>query len=363
MEEQMTYSASGVETDREEALMQGLLQRVSQTFSFREGLAGRPVLSLGHFANVLDLGEGKGLAISTDGVGTKMLVAEMLGKYDSVGIDCVAMNVNDLLCVGAEPFAMVNYIAAERLDADILTEIAKGLVEGARQARISICGGETAQLKEMIRGKQEGKGLDLAGTAVGLVALEKVILGEAIRDGDVVIGLTSSGVHSNGFTLARKVFFEKLGLKPDEHLAELGRTIGEELLEPTRIYVPEIVEMLREGVGIKAASHITGGGFLNLSRVQAPVGFILGSLPEPQPIFRLIQKHGKVPIEEMYRVFNMGVGFCIVCPERDVDKAVEIARKHGTPARCLGYSVHDADRKIALPEIGLVSRGKKFIRS
>jgi len=363
MEDEMTYSKSGVETDQEEALMKSLLQNVSATFSFREGLVGSPVLGLGHFANVLDLGGGKGLAISTDGVGTKMLVAEMMGKYDTVGIDCVAMNVNDILCLGAEPIALVAYIAAEKLDADVLGEIGKGLAEGARQARISICGGETAQLKEIIKGKQEGKGLDLAGAAVGLVDLRNIISGDAIEEGDVVIGLASSGIHSNGLTLARTVFFDKLGLSPDEHVAELGRSIGLELLEPTRIYVPQILEMLRRDVRVKAASHITGGGLLNLARVQAPVGFTLGSLPEPQPIFRLIQKHGNVPAEEMYRVFNMGIGFCVVCPEADVDNAMEIAQKHATPARCLGYAVHDPERKITLPEIGLVSRGKKFIRS
>lgn len=363
MEEEMTYSKSGVETDQEEALLKGLLEAVSGTFSFRGGALGRPVLGLGHFASVLDLGGGKGLAISTDGVGTKMLVAEMTAKYDTVGIDCVAMNVNDLLCVGAEPIAMVNYVAAEKLDANVLTEIGKGLAEGARRARISICGGETAQLKEMIRGKQEGKGLDLAGAAVGLLDLEKVIIGEAVQEGDVVIGLPSSGIHSNGLTLARKVFFEQLRFSPDTQLPELGRSIGEELLEPTRIYVPQIVEMLQQGVRIRAAAHITGGGLLNLARVEAQVGFILGSLPEPQAVFHLIQKHGNVSPEEMYRVFNMGVGFCVVCPEADVDKAVGTARKHDTPARCLGYAVRDPERKIALPEIGLISRGKKFIRS
>ncbi len=363
MQEEMTYARSGVQTDLREPLMRGLLERVSETLSLRDGLTGQPVFGLGYFANVLDIGGGKGLAISTDGVGTKMLVAEMMGKYDTVGIDCVAMNVNDVLCVGAEPIAMVNYVAAEKLDGDILEQIGRGLAEGARQARVTICRGETAQLKDMIKGKKEGKGLDLAGTAVGLVDLDKVIIGDAIQGGDVVIGLPSSGIHSNGLTLARKVFFEKLGFPPDKHLPELARTIGEELLEPTRIYAPQIVEMLKQGVRIKAAAHITGGGLFNLPRVKSKVGFTLGSLPKPQPIFRLIQKFGNVPLEEMYRVFNMGIGFCVVCPEGDVDKVSQIAKKHGTPARCLGYAVQDPDQKIALPEIGLVSRGNRFVKS
>ncbi len=363
MEDEMTYSKSGVETDQREILMQGLLKYVTGTFSLRDGLLGRPVLSLRHFANVLDIGGGKGLAISTDSVGTKMLVAEMIGKYDTVGIDCVAMNVDDILCVGAEPIAMVNYIAAEKLDARVLEEVGKGLAEGARQARITVCGGETAQLKEMIRGRQEGKGLDLVGTAVGLVDMDRIIIGRDIEEGDVVVGLASSGIHSNGLTLARRVFFERMGWAPDRHVPELGRTVSEELLKPTRIYVRQVMEMLRQGVSIKAASHITGGGLLNLCRVEAEVGFILGSLPEPQPIFRLIQKHGKIALEEMYRVFNMGVGFCVVCSEKDVDTVTATAKKHRTPARCLGYAVRDPERKIALPEIGLVSRGGEFVKS
>jgi len=363
MGNEMTYSKSGVETDQEEVLLRGLLHHVTGTFSLREGLPGHPLLGLRHFANVLDLGGGKGLAISTDSVGTKMLVAEMVGKYDTVGIDCVAMNVDDILCLGAEPIAMVNYIAAEKLDARVLDEIGKGLAEGARQARITICGGETAQLKEMIKGKQEGKGLDLVGTAVGLVDVDKITTGKDVKEGDVVVGLPSSGIHSNGLTLARKTFFDKLGFSPDKHVEELGRTIGEELLEPTRIYVPQIMQMRQQGVSIKALSHITGGGLLNLGRVESEVGFSLGSLPDPQPIFRLIQQHGNVAIEEMYRVFNMGIGFCVVCSEKDVDGVCEIAQKHDTPARCLGYAVRDPERKIVLPEIGLVSRGKKFIKS
>lgn len=363
MDDKMTYEQSGVETDREDSLMKGLLGHVAATFSLRDGLVGRPLLGLRYFANVLDLGEGKGLAISTDGVGTKMLVAEMMGKYDTVGIDCVAMNVNDILCVGAEPIAMVNYLAAEKLDEKVLGEIGKGLAEGARQARITIPGGETAQLREMIRGKGRGKGIDLAGTAVGLVAVNKILVGKDVREGDVVVGLASSGIHSNGLTLARNVFFEKLGFSADKHVTELGRSIGEELLEPTRIYVPHVLEMRESGLDVRALSHVTGGGLLNLPRVEAEVGFVLGSLPEPPPVFRMIQKHGNVGIDEMYRVFNMGIGFCVVCPEKDADAVIEISRRHNTKARCLGYAVHDPDRKIALPEIGLVSKGKRFVKA
>jgi phosphoribosylformylglycinamidine cyclo-ligase len=363
MEEETTYSKAGVEIDKEGALLKGLLRHVVDTFDFRDRRPGRPILGLRHFANVLDLGDGRGLAISTDGVGTKMLVAEMMQKYDTVGIDCVAMNVNDVLAVGAEPIAMVNYVAAEKLHPEILEQLGVGLAEGARQARISICGGETAQLREMIRGRQEGMGLDLAGTVVGLVDLQKIIIGDSVREKDLVVGLGSSGVHSNGLTLARKVFFEKLGLAPQDHLPGLQRTIGEELLEPTRIYVAQILEMLAQGVRIAAAAHITGGGFLNLRRVEAEVGFVLDSLPTPQPVFRLMAERGGVSLGEMYTVFNMGVGFCIVCPESDFDRVSLIATQHDTPVYCLGHVVPDPDRSIVLPKLGLMSKGKKFVSS
>ncbi len=353
-----TYSGAGVNTDREEQGLQGLLGWVGKTLAFG---ACRPALDFGFFATVLDLGRGQGLALSTDGVGTKLLVAEMLDKYDTVGIDCVAMNVNDLLCVGAEPIAMLDYIAVQAADPAMLTEIGKGLYEGARQANISIPGGEIAQVRELIRGVREGRGFDLAGACVGLVPLDRVIVGEHIQPGDLVIGLPSSGVHSNGLTLARDVFFTRAGYRADQPVPELGRSIGEELLEPTRIYVREALALLRADLQIKAMAHITSDGLLNLARVKAPVGYVLEALPAPPPVFGLLQRLGGVSDEEMYQVYNMGVGFCVVLPAAEADRALGILAGLGVQALVLGRAVADPARAVRLPN-GLVGRGNLFQR-
>lgn len=355
-----SYTRAGVNTVKEEAALAGLLKWVGKTLEFG---ARRSALDFGYFASLLDLGNGLGLALSTDGVGTKLLVAQMLDKYDTVGIDCVAMNVNDLLCVGAEPLCMLDYIAVQEADPDLLEQIGKGLHEGARQANISIPGGEIAQVREMIRGEREGRGFDLAGACVGLVPMDRIIVGQAIQEGDVVIGLRSSGIHSNGLTLAREVFFKKAGYRPDQYVGELGRTIGEELLEPTRIYVREVLDLLRAGLDIKALIHITSDGFLNLARVQARVGYVLDFLPEPQPIFRLLQRLGGVSDEEMFCVYNMGTGFCLVLAATHADRALDALKRRGIQAFRLGHAVADPDRKVHLVPRGLVGQGSRFRRA
>ena len=215
----MDYRTAGVDNVGEVGALQALGDRVRRTFNFA-GAPGQPgavQLDLGYFANVIDIGGGMGMAISTDGVGTKLLVAEMLEKYDTVGIDCVAMNVNDVLCVGARPITLVDYIAVERVDAAVLSAVADGLLRGAELAGVSSPGGEFAQVREMVRGIRPGSGFDIVGTAVGLVPLDRVIVGDAIADGDVVIGLASAGIHSNGLTLARKALFDAAGHAPDTY--------------------------------------------------------------------------------------------------------------------------------------------------
>jgi phosphoribosylformylglycinamidine cyclo-ligase len=349
-----SYTKAGVNTVKEEAALHGLLKWVGRTLEFG---AHRSALDFGYFASVLDLGNGLGLALSTDGVGTKLL-----DKYDTIGIDCVAMNVNDVLCVGAEPLCMLDYIAVQEADPDFLEEIGKGLYEGARQANISIPGGEIAQVRELITGAREGRGFDLAGACVGLVPMDRILVGQAIQPGDVVIGLRSSGIHSNGLTLAREVFFKKAKYRPDRHVAELGRSIGEELLEPTRIYVREVLDLLRAGVDIKALVHITSDGFLNLARVQAKVGYVLETLPEPQPIFRLLQRIGGVSDEEMFCVYNMGTGFCIVVAAAHADRALQALKGFGLEAFRLGHAVPDPERKVFLAPKGLVGEGSRFRR-
>ncbi|HEU4754980.1 MAG TPA: phosphoribosylformylglycinamidine cyclo-ligase, partial [Armatimonadota bacterium] len=251
--------------------LSGLLSWANRTLAFRQGV-GEPALGIGFYANVIRIAENLGLAISTDGVGTKILVAEMLRKYDTLGIDCIAMNVNDVICVGAEPLAMVDYLAVQEARPDVLEQIGKGLHDGAAQANITIPGGELAQLRDMISGVHPGEGIDLMGTAVGIVALDRMILGDAMQPGDVVVGLASSGIHSNGFTLARKALFEAAGFRADSHSPDLGRSVGEELLEPTRIYVKPVWKMINE-VAVHGLYHITGDGLLNLNRGERPLGF------------------------------------------------------------------------------------------
>jgi phosphoribosylformylglycinamidine cyclo-ligase len=356
----LNYQTAGVDSGQKDQAMQRLGNWIERSFALRPSEVQLP---LGYFANVIDVGNGMGIALSTDGVGTKILVAEMLEKYDTVGIDCVAMNVNDVLCVGAEPLALLDYIAVQVPHPDLLESLAKGLYRGAEIARVTIPGGEIAQIKEMIQGKRDGYAFDLVATCVGKVPLNKILIGASVVENDTIIGLASSGVHSNGLTLARRVFFEKLGWAPDRYVQELGRTIGEELLEPTRIYVREVMEMLNAGLRIKALAHITSTGFLNLNRAAAPAGYVLDKLPEPLPIFRLLQREGAISDEDMYFTYNMGIGFCIILAPEDADAAHAIARKHKAQSYTIGHTVNDPEKKVHLPSVKLVGFDDKFSRS
>ncbi|MDI6689987.1 MAG: phosphoribosylformylglycinamidine cyclo-ligase [Actinomycetota bacterium] len=356
--EHFTYTRAGVDSAREEVALEELLKWIKKTFRLRKEV-GVAKLKMGYFANVIDIGRNMGIAISTDGVGTKVLIAQMMGKYDTIGIDCVAMNVNDILCVGAEPISMVDYIAVQEPHPDLLEGIGKGLYRGAQMARITIPAGEIAQLKELIKGKRETYGFDLVGTCVGIVSLDKVIMGQDIQEGDIVLGLESSGIHSNGLTLARQIFFDKMGFDVNEYFDELGRTIGEELLEPTRIYVPEVTEILNSDLNVKALIHITGDGFLNLTRVASEVGYVINYLPEPPPIFSLIKKLGNVTDEEMYKVYNMGIGFCLVMAPDDLAPALEIIKKHDIKGYQIGC-VRGRERRIIIEPRKLTSKGNRF---
>jgi phosphoribosylformylglycinamidine cyclo-ligase len=305
---------------------------------------------------VIDIG-GVGLALCTDGVGSKSVVADMMKKYDTIGIDCVAMNVNDVICVGARPISMVDYIAVGEADADMLGALAVGLAEGARQAGISISGGEIAQLKDIVHG------FDLVGMAVGLVPLDRIITGRDLVPGDVIIGIESSGIHSNGLTLARQVLFEQAKLPLNHVIPELGASLGEELLRPTLIYVPEIVEIIERVPNVRALINITGDGLLNLARVDAAVGFEIDNLPPEPPIFRLIEKYGEVGRAEMFEVYNKGVGFCVLAAERDAAAILAILQRHGRRAQIIGHVIADAGKGVHLPAEGLVGHGKSFRRA
>ena len=359
----ISYEKAGVDVAGAASALGRLLQWIGKAaHAPREPGIGTPVLESGYYASVLDLGGNLGLALCTDGVGTKLMVAQMMEKYDTVGIDCVAMNVNDLICVGAEPISMLDYIAVERTDPDIFEEIGKGLYEGARQANVSISGGEISQVKEMLRHEGNGLGFDLIGMGVGTVALDQLVVGREIDDDDVVIGLAANGLHSNGYTLARRTFFDAMGCTVDQHLPELGRTIGEELLRPTRIYVREAMEMLRSSARIKALINITGDGLLNLNRVHTATGFLIDSLPEPDPVFQLLQEGASVSDEEMFLTYNMGGGFCVVAPQDDVDTVSEIARKHGSEPSVIGRPVASLDGKVMVEEKGLVGQASAFTK-
>jgi phosphoribosylformylglycinamidine cyclo-ligase len=351
-DDELSYAAAGVDLDRARAGLRGLLGWVNRTREFRSGVGGS-ALPIGYFANVVDLGRGQGLAISTDGVGTKILVAQLVDRYDTVGIDCVAMNVNDVLCVGAEPLSLVDYLAVEDPQPRLLEEIGKGLYEGARRANVTIVGGELAQVPAMLRGERAGFGFDLTATCVGLVPLDRIVHGGALEPGDVLLGLPSSGIHSNGLTLAREVLLGPGGYAVESHMPELGRTLGEELLEPTAIYVREVLEVQRAGIEVRAMAHITGDGLLNLARVRAPLGYLLDNLPEPPPIFQLIRRLGDLADDEMYRVFNMGIGFCLAVPPQQAEAALGLLRGHYPGAMRLGYAVADPDRKIVLEPLGV----------
>jgi phosphoribosylformylglycinamidine cyclo-ligase len=357
-----TYQEAGVLTN-EELGLDALLRWVCPTEDFRKGKkTGKSVLDIGYFANVIDLGYGMGLALSTDGVGTKILVAEMVGRFDTIGIDCIAMNVNDVICVGAEPVSMLDYIAIEKATPSLLEAIGRGLHEGAKQAGVSIVGGEIAQIAEMIRGVKEGEGLDLIGMCVGIVPIDKVNVGQSVTPGDVIIGLRSSGIHSNGFTLARHTLFTTGKLKPNTYVPDLERSVGEELLVPTHIYVPEVLDLLRQDLPLKALVNITSDGFLNLTRIRAQVGFNITHLPEPQPIFKLIQELGGIDDTEMYRVFNMGIGFCIIAPNdgKTPESILTTARNYGVDAYTIGEVVKDPDQKVFIPQVNLIGKVDRF---
>ncbi|OGL40864.1 MAG: phosphoribosylformylglycinamidine cyclo-ligase [Candidatus Schekmanbacteria bacterium RIFCSPHIGHO2_02_FULL_38_11] len=356
------YASAGVDMDKAEEGVRRLLEWVGKSLNLRKTI-GSSRLDIGYFANVIKIAPNLGLALSTDGVGTKVLVAQMMKKFDTIGIDCIAMNVNDVICVGAEPISMLDYIAIEDPKPELLEEIGKGLYKGAELANVSIVGGEVSQIKEIIKGEKKGYGIDLVGMCVGIIALDKINIGQNVKENEVVIGLRSSGVHSNGLTLARNVFFAKNKFKADKYFPELRRTIGEELLEPTHIYVREIMEMLRKGVRIKSLSNITSDGLLNLARAKAKTGYVIDNLPEPHPVFNLIQKIANISDEEMFKVFNMGIGFCVVVPEKDADKVIRIAKKYRVAASRIGYTVKDPDKMVYIKQKNLIGRDNNFYKN
>lgn len=329
-----SYKAAGVDITAGYEAVQLMKQHVARTMT--AGALG----GLGGFGGLfeLDLEEFKKpvLVSGTDGVGTKLKIAFMMDKHDTVGIDCVAMCVNDVICCGAKPLFFLDYIACGKNVPEKIAAIVSGVAEGCVQSGAALIGGETAEMP----GFYPANEYDLAGFTVGAVSKEKIFDNTKMQEGDAIIALPSSGVHSNGFSLVRRIFdLENKGL--DLYSAELGRTLGEALLEPTRIYVKPVLA-LAEQVTVRAVSHITGGGFYENIPRCLPEGFaakIEKAVIKTPPIFALMQKIGNVPERDMFNTFNMGVGMCVVVPKADANKAVEILRANGQEAYVMGEAV------------------------
>ncbi|KJF28773.1 phosphoribosylformylglycinamidine cyclo-ligase [Clostridium aceticum] len=321
----MTYKNAGVDVEEGQRAVQLMKNHVKSTFN-------KNVLEdIGGFGGLfaLDLKDIKEpiLVSGTDGVGTKLKLAFLLDQHDTIGQDCVAMCVNDILCQGAKPLFFLDYIATGRLKAEKVADIVKGIAEGCKMAGCALIGGETAEMPGFY---QDGE-YDVAGFSVGLVDKSKVITGKEIQAGDVIIGIPSSGLHSNGFSLVRKVFLEGDKFSLNAPIEELGSTLGEALIIPTKIYVKAVTEVLKS-IEVKGIAHITGGGFYeNVPRIlpeEVDAHIQLDSWQIPQ-IFKMIQTVGNIQEEEMYKTFNMGIGMMLVVQEKDVETTLTILQEAG----------------------------------
>mgnify|MGYP001267714851 CR=1 FL=1 len=331
-EKTITYKDAGVDIDAGNKFVDLIKPFVKQT--------NRPevMTDIGGFGGLFSLNTGKyqrpTLVAATDGVGTKLKLAFMLDKHDTVGIDLVAMCVNDIIVQGAEPLFFLDYLATGKLEPEKAVEIVKGIAEGCKQANCALLGGETAEMPGMY-GDNE---YDLAGFSVGVVNNDKLIDGSTITVGDKIIGIASTGLHSNGFSLARKIFIDTLGLDMASQPEELDRPLGEVLLTPTRIYVKSILNLIRN-FNIKGIAHITGGGLLeNIPRVlphQCKAVIQRDSWEKPA-IFEMLRKGGNIPEEEMYRTFNYGIGMILVVPPNEVEEIIDRLTGLGEKACVIG---------------------------
>lgn len=327
-----TYREAGVNIDRGNEAVELFKPVVAATMR-KEVMGG-----LGGFGSLFALDMGKYsqpvLVSGTDGVGTKLAVAHKMGKHDTIGIDCVAMCVNDILVCGAEPLFFLDYLAVGKLEPEQVAAIVSGIAEGCSQAGSALIGGETAEMPGFYRPDE----YDVAGFAVGVVEKNKIIDGQTIRPGDLIVGLPSTGLHSNGFSLARKIFFEVYNWAPDRFVPELACTLGEELLKPTRIYVKLIQEIMKE-FSIKGMAHITGGGLIeNPPRVvpqDCHLEIEYGSWPIP-PVFQLLATGGKVETLEMLRTFNMGIGYILILASEDGRRLINRLKDMGEEAYLIG---------------------------
>jgi len=341
---EISYKDAGVDLGKIKQSHNKIAKALAETFTFRKGKLGEPVTKIGHYAGLVDIGD-RYLALHSDGVGTKVLIAQMMNKYDTVGIDCVAMNVNDLICIGAEPAGLIDYIALEKTNPELIDELMKGLIKGAKESGIAIVGGETAIMPDVIKGYREGYGFDLAAASYGFVDKDEVITGSTIKEGDILIGLESSGIHSNGYSLVRKVIFEKAGLTVDDTFPETNKKVGEILLEPTRIYT-KIIRKLIHVITVHGIAHITGGAFTKLMRIAPDgLGFEI-HLPEPPTVFKVIQKLGNISDKEMYKTFNMGIGMVLVIPEEEKGKLFKVMDNYCIKAYEIGKIIREPTVRV-----------------
>ena len=331
------YEQAGVNIEAGYEAVKRMKSHVERTA--RKGIMG----TFGGFGGMFDLSQlhlkEPVLISGTDGVGTKLKLAFMVDKHDTIGIDCVAMCVNDIVAQGAEPLYFLDYVALGKAEPAKIEQIVKGVADGCVQSGAALIGGETAEMP----GLYEEDEYDLAGFAVGATEKENIVTGEKIQTGDVLIGLASSGVHSNGYSLVRKIIFDNNGYKVDQVIEgyETLGPIGEALLEPTKLYAKPVLAILRE-VDVHGMAHITGGGFYeNLPRMM-PEGLTvevnLGAWPV-LPIFELLKDKGALQDKDLYNVFNMGIGFVIAVPAKDADQVLAIAEQHGEKAYIIGRVV------------------------
>ncbi len=356
------YAASGVDEHREQtAFATAMRPHLAATRAHHPGVDVVAGIGSGHFASVLSLPAGARVAVTTDGVGTKILLARTLGRYDTVGVDVVANNVNDLVCLGADPVALVDYVALDEPDEELLGELARGMAAGAEAAGIAIVGGEIAQVGAMLAPRDPTTAtepmFDLVGTAIGVVPPGRDLMdGRAVVPGDAIVGVASSGLHSNGYSLARRALADT---PLDRPLGD-GRTLGEALLAPTRIYVGAARALWEAGVAVHGIVHMSGGGLLNLARLAAEgVAYRLGSLPAPPEVFTLVEAAGGIGEAEMHATFNMGVGLAVVVPPGEVSRTVAIVEGAGERAVVIG-DVVDGDGAVTIPGRRLVGRGDGF---
>jgi phosphoribosylformylglycinamidine cyclo-ligase len=324
-------------------------------------------LASGYFATLMHLPPGPPLALTTDGVGTKILLAREANRWEPIGVDCVANNVNDLICVGAVPLALLDYMATDRIDEGVLDEVARGLFLGAELAGIAIPGGEIAQIGEMLADSAGGGPmLDLVGTAIGALpplgaqGWRTPVDGSSVRPGDVVIGLPSSGLHSNGYSLARHALFKKGGMSLSDQVPGTGRRLADALLQPTRVYVTAAEALWTAGITPRGMAHISGGGLLNIARLAADVSYELDALVPTPEIFTLMADKGSIPQATMYATFNMGIGFCVVVGKAEQQAALAALKQAGEDAVRIGWVTSRPGKTVSIPAAGLLGKGDAF---